>query len=100
MAFPGETIATGAAATCSECGVTPKLDIYSSPGGAGYYIGTYCKCGPYSRESDYFDDRVDAQIVLDQWNAGAKKTGLRSTEFNEEGAKQMVAIPLDDIDGK
>ena len=41
----------------------PKLDVYLS--GAGYYIGTYCACGPYSRESGYYRTRELAQADLD-----------------------------------
>lgn len=63
MVLPGETIATGGPATCSDCKVTPKLEVLRSP--AGYYIGTMCECGPYSRESDYFDTPEDAQKALD-----------------------------------
>ena len=32
---------------------------------AGYYIGTYCGCGPYSRESGYYLTRELAQADLD-----------------------------------
>ena len=63
MALKGETLATGAAKTCDDCGVTPKLDVYMSA--AGYYVGTYCNCGPYSRESRYYDKRSGAQAALD-----------------------------------
>lgn len=62
--MPGETIASGAAETCSDCGVTPKLDVYRSS--AGYYIGTYCNCGPYSRESGYYKKREDAERALNE----------------------------------
>jgi len=48
----GETLATGARKTCGECGEEPKLQVCSSA--AGYYVGTQCDCGPYSRESKYF----------------------------------------------
>ncbi len=61
--FPGETIATGAAKTCSDCGVTPKLQVCKSN---AYYIGTYCDCGPYSRESDYYDTRELAEKALEE----------------------------------
>ncbi len=30
----------------------PRLDAYESR--AGFYIGTFCGCGPYSRESGYY----------------------------------------------
>lgn len=62
MALPGETIQTGAPATCPDCGVTPPIRVTSS--GAGYYIGTWCHCGPYSRESGYFGSSEDAQAAL------------------------------------
>ncbi len=67
----GETIATGAPPKCPECAVVTVLKVYQSPGGAGFYIGTYCDWGPYSRESTYFKTRVLAQEALDGWLAGA-----------------------------
>lgn len=59
----GETIVTGAPSTCPDCHVklTPKV----MRSGAGYYIGTECKCGPYSRESKYYGTRELAQTDLD-----------------------------------
>jgi len=68
MTIPGETIATGAARTCSECGVTPELNVYFTP--AGYYIGTYCDCGPYSRESEYYKSRKEALDALEENSFG------------------------------
>ncbi len=62
MTLPGETIATGAEPRCEECGRTPRLDVYLS--GAGYYIGTYCHCGPYTRESGYYRTRDLAEAEL------------------------------------
>lgn len=62
MALPGETIATGASPTCSDCRVTPELEILRS--GAGLYIGTRCQCGPYSRESGYYATREEALVAL------------------------------------
>ena len=41
----------------------PKLDVYLS--GAGYYIGTYCRCGPYTRESGYYRTCELAQAAFD-----------------------------------
>jgi hypothetical protein len=58
----GETIASGAEPTCSDCGVTPQLRVCRSA--AGYYIGTMCECGPYSRESGYFETAEAAQAAL------------------------------------
>jgi hypothetical protein len=62
--IPGETISTGAPATCEDCGVTPELKVHKSP--AGFYIGTYCNCGPYSRESGYYMTREEAEKALEK----------------------------------
>ena len=55
----GETLLSGAPKTCSDCGIMPRLQVCRS--GAGYYIGTYCDCGPYSRESGYYATRELAE---------------------------------------
>jgi hypothetical protein len=68
MTLLGETIAGGAAPRCPDCHVMPKLDVYR--GAAGYYIGTYCDCGPYSRESGYYPTRELAQAALDRGGYG------------------------------
>jgi hypothetical protein len=51
MRLPGGTVADGAAPRCEDCGKMPRLAVYES--GASFYIGTYCHCGPYTRESGY-----------------------------------------------
>lgn len=60
----GETIQTGSAQFCDECNVDAlsKLDVYCS--GAGYYVGTYCDCGPFSRESRYYATHAEAEVAL------------------------------------
>ena len=58
----GETIATGASPVCDECKITPELQVCKSA--AGYYVGTYCYCGPYSRESGYYKTREAAEVAL------------------------------------
>lgn len=58
----GETIGTGAPATCPDCNVKLVPKVYSS---CAFYIGTYCNCGPYSRESGYFATKAEAQAALD-----------------------------------
>jgi len=68
MSLPGETIGSGAAPRCGDCGKMPRLDVYLS--GAGYYIGTYCDCGPYTRESDYYPTRELAQAALEAGTYG------------------------------
>jgi hypothetical protein len=62
MALPLETLALGANPTCSDCKVTVKLEVHQSS--AGYYIGSYCDCGPYSRESGYYPTRDKAEAAL------------------------------------
>ena len=61
--MPGETIRSGAPDTCSDCGVTVRLQVCQS--GAGYYIGTMCDCGPYSRESGYYPTCKAARNALE-----------------------------------
>ena len=58
----GETIATGAADKCRDCEVQLHLQVCRS--GAGYYVGTYCGCGPYSRESGYYATQFEASAAL------------------------------------
>lgn len=58
----GETIATGAPSTCPECKKELKNEVLRSA--AGYYIGTRCNCGPYSRESGYYPTREKAEEAL------------------------------------
>ena len=62
MVMKGETIATGVSKTCEDCGITPELKVHRSA--AGWYIGTYCNCGPYSRESGYYATEALAQRAL------------------------------------
>ena len=66
MALVGETIALGAPSKCEDCGRDLPLRVLSSA--AGFYVGTACDCGPYSRESDYFPSQDNAQKALDSGN--------------------------------
>jgi len=67
VTLPGETIATGAPSTCPDCKVKLTLQVLRSA--AGYYIGTFCNCGPYSRESGYYATRNEAERDLQQFIA-------------------------------
>ena len=60
--LPGETIASGADPVCPDCGQPAVLGVYQSA--AGYYIGTYCGCGPYSRESGYYRTYDEAKRAM------------------------------------
>jgi hypothetical protein len=59
--MPGETLFTGALATCPDCGVSPELKVLKAN---SWYIGTFCDCGPYSRETHYFATKEDAEAAL------------------------------------
>lgn len=47
---------------CPDCSTELKLQVLRSF--AGFYLGTQCYCGPYSRESGYFKTREDAEKAL------------------------------------
>lgn len=66
--IPGETIASGASSKCNECGKEMEFEVLRS--GAGFYIGTQCECGPYSRESGYYRSREDAAAAPPSNNFG------------------------------
>ena len=54
---------------CDGCGEHLVLDVYES--GGGFYVGFWCpNCGPYSRESRYFEKRRYAEKRL-EWMVGA-----------------------------
>lgn len=61
--IPGETIASGAPNPCPTCGEVLHLKVLRSA--AGYYIGTMCNCGPYSRESGYYSTKEYAEEALE-----------------------------------
>jgi hypothetical protein len=59
--LPGETILSGASPQC--CGEVLEFEVLHSF--AGYYIGTSCPyCGPYSRETEYFETFEEASKAL------------------------------------
>ena len=60
--LPGETISSDAPSGCPDCKVKLRLKVMHSP--AGYYIGTECDCGPYSRESGYYPTAMAAGKAL------------------------------------
>jgi len=68
MAMAGETIHLGAPSTCDSCKEQVKIKVHES--GAGFYIGSWCECGPYTRESaTYWPERGLAEFALatDKW---------------------------------
>jgi predicted amidophosphoribosyltransferase len=68
MALPDETLFNGAPMNCPDCGKdVTVLKVLCS--GAGYYIGSSCDCGPYSRESGYYPSREAAAVDLPRFTA-------------------------------
>jgi hypothetical protein len=59
----GETLASGAPTKCPDCGISITLTVCHSQ--AGYYVGAWCKCGPYCRETGYYPTHEKAKAVLD-----------------------------------
>jgi hypothetical protein len=47
---------------CDDCDTILEPKVMQST--AGFYVGTSCKCGPYSRESLYYGTEAEAQEVL------------------------------------
>ena len=66
--LPGETILTGAPRKCDECGVTVEYKVCQS--NEGFFVGTECNCGPYTRETGYFGEWHKAAEVLKHWRNG------------------------------
>ena len=62
MVLEKETLRRGAPDTCSDCGVVIVLKVHHST--AGYYIGAWCNCGPYCRESGYYPTREKAETAF------------------------------------
>lgn len=65
---------------CDDCGVELKLQVLRSA--AGYYIGTWCNCGPYSRASDYFPTQEAAAAELALWNQENVRPSGRTPGFH------------------
>jgi len=69
MALEGETLC-GKGGTyelsCDDCGELIPFKVCRS--NAGFYVGTWCKCGPYSRESAYYGTVEGAEQALNSGN--------------------------------
>lgn len=62
MTLPGECI-NSSTTTCHECGTELSIGVQKSA--AGYYVGFFCDCcGPYSRESGYYQSHEEAEKAL------------------------------------
>lgn len=49
--------------SCDKCGTIFKPEVLCNPNGM-FYVGTACKCGPFTRESEYFATRGEAEDCL------------------------------------
>ena len=65
----GETLQSGAPLKCADCGQMPT-DPMVLRSAAGWYIGTWCQCGPYSRESGYHRTNLEAVQALESGRYG------------------------------
>jgi hypothetical protein len=72
MTLPGETIHTGASQVCPDCKLRVELEVLNTP--AGFYIGAWCNCGPYCRETSYFPTREAAEAEFEAVKAGTSQT--------------------------
>lgn len=72
---PKETILSGAPHRCPSCRVCAPFEVLKSA--AGYYIGTQCKCGPYTRESIYYSSREEAEEDLREYRRTGWFSGIR-----------------------
>jgi len=49
----------------AKCDCGAGLDLKVCHSMAGYYLGYECEqCGPWSRETDYFRTRAEAELAL------------------------------------
>ncbi len=70
MVLQGETIYRGAPDKCEDCGTKLELKVFNT---CAYYVGTHCQCGPYSRETGYFETLYEAEQALNGINLGERK---------------------------
>ena len=72
MAIAGELTGSDAV-RCKDCNVLMYNRVLCS--WAGYYIGKACDCGPYSRESGYYDTEHEAQSALSSGKVTLRSIG-------------------------
>jgi hypothetical protein len=64
---------------CQDCHQQLVTRVHQS--NAGYYLGTWCGCGPYARFSDYFGTREEAQTELELWQTEGVRPHGRTTGY-------------------
>ncbi len=71
----GETVTSGALGKCDDAGCPGANGPKVLRSAAGYYVGYFCDlCGPYSRESGYYE------------NADKAGEHLKSGDYGRGGA--------------
>lgn len=85
---PRETIILGADPVCDGCDTVLEPVVILTSG--GYSVRTECECGPYSRETEYFKTRAEAEKALP---AVQRLVGMRRTNYhimkNDEVAAEL-----------
>lgn len=87
----GETLYNVANPECADCkaALTPKV----CRSFAGYYVGTWCDCGPYSRESGYFPTEAEARWALEFMNE-ASVAGVPVPPSGPEANKSEAVLDM------
>jgi hypothetical protein len=93
MALPGETIYGSGVERCEDCGVELTPAVCES--GAGFYIGTWCRCGPYSRESGYFSTRAEAAAILGADASEYARAEASASEDELARARRLLEVLAD-----
>ncbi len=68
--LPNEPVFESGTESCPDCKIVLRLEVLFSA--AGFYIGTRCECGPYSRESGYYFTETDAALALSSGQFGRR----------------------------
>lgn len=84
--FPGESVFSMKEKVCPDCQTPLNLKVCSSA--AGYYVGTTCDCGPFSRETRYFCSKEEAEEALRTY----EKTGVLPNQRMFNQAIQVFGI--------
>ena len=85
MAMQGECICTGAPRICPKCKTEAQYDLAFLPRSRSVYIASYCRCGQYSRETEYFDTVQEGLENLELLKQTGNCAKLRNTNFNPNG---------------
>lgn len=75
--LPKETIVAGAEPHCDLCNSGVNVEVCQ--GMSGWYIGTDCSCGPFSRETEYFASEEEARKALPVVES---LVGMRRTNYS------------------